>query len=367
MPARGIARTPPALTLASALALAVLAACGQLGSREDAALRDDANGTGGDTAVGNGGAGGTMTTGSGQGGTVVGSGGGSRTGGGSGTASSGGATRATSSGGIGGGASTTDRSSLEFGRTLYGSDYATRASVPAGGTLFSVWTRIPDPGASYPWSHGNLDVYVLYGNNWYFRCLVGNSTANSATDARYNANSMLFANPGDLWVGDYSYYESGFGHPDAPYRDWVWVAWLVIVNPSSFEIHQWLKFGVRGDIVAAGDSSPAFAEVRAILVENGWTQAAASAWTPGDAQSFQVGKDNGYLTHARMLARGSLPSLAELDAIARSDAADPSAWADYRLAWGGNAPDLSDRSGNGRHLTLAQGGTLYAGPPGPAF
>ena len=82
------------------------------------------------------------------------------------------------------GTTATDRSTIEFGRKLWGSDYATRADVPAGGTLFSVWTKIPDPGSSYPWSRGNMDVYLLAGNDWYFRCLVGNSSAQSPSNAR---------------------------------------------------------------------------------------------------------------------------------------------------------------------------------------
>ncbi len=311
MSASRIVRTVSTLHLLGALVLAALGACSRSETAPDAASRTDGNG--------------------------------------------------------GGGATTTDRPSLEFGRTPYGFDYATRADAPAGGTLFSVWTKILNPGSTYPWSRGNMDVYVLYGNNWYFRCLVGDSSANSPTDARYNANSMLFANPGELWVADYSYYESGVGHPEAPYRDWVWVAWQVVVHPSSFDIRQWLKLGIDGDVFAAGESAPTFAEIRAVLVQNGWTQAAANAWTPGDAQSFQVGKDNGYLSHARMMARAAIPSLAELDAIARNDAADAAAWADYRLAWVNSAPDLSDRSGNQRHLTIAPGGTLYPGPLGPAF
>ena len=212
-----------------------------------------------------------------------------------------------------------------------------------------------------------MDVYVLRGNGWYFRCLVGNTSANSATDARYNANSMLFANPGDTWVGDYSYYESGSGHAEAPYRDWVWVAWQVIAGQSSFTIRQWLKLGVAAQVVTAGDSTLTFAQVRTILVSKGWTPAAANAWSPSDAVSFQVGKDNGNLSYARMMARSTVPSLTELDAIAGSDAPISSSWADYRVDWVGGAPDLSDRSGQGRGLTLAAGGTLYQGPPGPAL
>jgi len=197
--------------------------------------------------------------------------------------------------------------SIEVGRTLWGNDHAVRNDAPAGGTLFSVWTKIPDPGSTYPWSRGNMDVYVLFGKNWHLRCLIGNSSATSAIDARYNANSMLFANPGQTWVGDFSYFESGDGNPEAPYRDWVWAAWQVVVNTNSFTIRQWLKFGIDGAVIAAGESMPTFSDVRSILLTNGWTQASANAWVPGDAASFQVGSDNGYLYHARMASKSGAP------------------------------------------------------------
>ena len=258
-------------------------------------------------------------------------------------------------------------SSIEFGRKQWGTDDAIRSNAPEGGTLFSVWTKIPDPGSAYPWGRGNMDVYVLRGNVWYFRCLVGNTSANSPTDARYNANTMLFANPGETWVTDYSYYESGFGQVEAPLRDWVWVAWQVIVSPTSFTIRQWLKFGIDGEVFAAGESAVTFADVRTILIDKGWTMAAVNAWTPSDATSFEVGKDNGYLSYARMFALGTVPALAELDTIARSDSALTSAWADFRLDWVGGVPNLSDRSGHGRDLTIEAGGQLYEGLAGPSL
>ncbi|HEX7596587.1 MAG TPA: hypothetical protein VF518_00140, partial [Polyangia bacterium] len=235
---------------------------------------------------------------------------------------------------------------------------------------FAIWTKVPDPGP-YPWSRGNMDVYYIIGANWYLRCLVGNSGANSSMDARYSANTMMFGNRGTVindggtWLADYSFYESGFGNAEAPYRDWVWVAWQTIVNSDSFTIRQWLKFGVNGAVFAAGESSPTFAELRGLLVKNGWTQVMANAWKPLEATSFQVGADNGYLSHARMTARNTVPTLAELETMARNSAADGTAWADYKLEWLNGAANLLDRSGNGRNLTIAPGGALHQGPPGP--
>jgi hypothetical protein len=255
--------------------------------------------------------------------------------------------------------------SLEVGRTLWGNDHGKRSDAPAGGTLFSVWTKMPDPGSSYPWMRGNLDVYVLSGSNWSLRCLVANSGAESPSDARYSANSMLLAQPRDTWIGDFSYYESGGGYPEAPYRDWVWAAWQVVVESDAFTIRQWLKLGVTGPVFAAGESRVTFEQARAVLRERGWSQDAAAAWVPSDATAFQVGSDRGFLTEARMSAQAAQPSLAELDAIATGRTSAAAAWAYYPLVWESGAAILQDRSGHGRDLELAPGGTLHPGPAGP--
>lgn len=257
--------------------------------------------------------------------------------------------------------------SIEVARTQWGNDYATRPDAPQGGTLFSVWTKIPDPGTSYPWSRGNMDVYVLRGNGWHIRFIVGNSSANSPTDARYNANSMLFADPAGTWVGDYSYYESGGGHVEAPYRDWVWAAWQVVIANGSFTIRQWLKLGTSGAVFAAGESTVTFDQLRSVLTSNGWSAASAAAWSPSDATDFQVGYEHGYLTRARMQARSTAPTLAELETIARHTTPDASAWADYPFVWSGGAADLHDQSGHGRNLVPKTGGTLYQGVAGPSL
>ena len=256
--------------------------------------------------------------------------------------------------------------SIEVGHTRWGSDYTERPDVPKGVTMFSVWTKIPDPGSSYPWKRGNMNVYLLRGSNWYLWCLVGNSSAESPTDARYNANSMLFIRPGDMWVGDYSYFESGGSQPDAPYRDWVWVAWQVIVESDAFTLRQWLKFGPNSPVIAAGDNVLTFAKVRSIMMNNGWRAEDAEAWVPDDAVSFQVGADQGYLTQARMQALSSEPTLEQLEEIARGGAVE-SAWGQYPFTWVDGGPYLQDISGHGRDLSIAPGGALYAGPAGPAF
>ena len=257
----------------------------------------------------------------------------------------------------------TGLSALEVGRA--DPDHAVRADVPAGGTLFSVWTKIPDPGSNYPWSRGNMDVYVLSGPSWHMRCLVGNSSATSPTQASYNANSMIFADPAGTWAGDYSYYQADAKLTDATVRGWVWVAWQVVVDSDLVTARQWLKFGIDGAVFAAGESAPTFESLRAAIVTNGASPADASAWTPTDATHFQVGSDHGYLFHARIEARSTAPELVELEAIARSTAPDPSAWADYLFDWQDGAANLADQSGHGRDLQLAPGGALFPSRDAP--
>jgi hypothetical protein len=256
--------------------------------------------------------------------------------------------------------------SIEFGRNTYGSDDAVLHDVPTGGTLFSVWTKIPDPGPA-PWSRGNMDVYVLYADSWHIRCLTGNGAATSATSASFNANSMLFVDPSGDWVDDYSYY-LGTELPEAQVVGWIWAAWQVVVDSNSFTIRQWLKYGLDGPVLAAGESHPTLDDIRSTLVsERAFSGTQAAAWVPSAAIGFQVGKDNGYLTHARMEATNAMPSLEHLDEIARASAADPAAWADYELTWINGGPNLKDRSGHGRDLSIATDGRLFPGPAGPAF
>jgi hypothetical protein len=262
--------------------------------------------------------------------------------------------------------------SIEVGRVEWGNDYAGHADAPSGGTLFSIWTKVADPApTSFPWVRANMDVYVLYGANWHFRCLTGNMSANSALDARYAANTMLFAGPaGDenSWVEDYGYYESGLGNPLAPYRDWVWAAWWIVVGDDDFTVRQWLKIGVDGPIIDDRESSRhvTFAEARDILVsQRGWSRQQADAWVPGDATGFNIGYKQGYVTHARMAAQSTAPTHEELQAIALHNVPDASAWADYAFVWTDDGPFLRDQSGHGRHLEVH--GTLYPGPAGPSF
>lgn len=263
-------------------------------------------------------------------------------------------------------ASVFDGMSIEVGRTLYGTDYAARADAPTGGALFSVWTRVPDsPPVGYPWTRGNMDSYTLYGADWSMRALVGNMIVDDVDNVHYNANVMIFANTPYTWVGDYAYYLSIPFIPVSQAFDWVWVAWYVDVNATDMDLYQWLQYGEGGSVFAAGESHPTFADMRTSLVGSGWTVPQAAAWVPGQPTHFQVGSDNGFLTHARMDAMASPPTLGQLQAIVDATAPSPSAWGDWPFVWSGGAANLDDYSGNNRDLSIETGGTLYQGPATP--
>jgi hypothetical protein len=274
--------------------------------------------------------------------------------------------------------------SLEFGHSSGAKDYCNPVALSAGfgnGVLFSVWTRIPKAltaPPSFAKLRGNMNVLYLYGSNWSLIALVGNIDAYPDGNALYNANYMLDPGTGS-WGGDFCTYQTleRDKMPLARMNDWVWVAWQVVINADhSMTMRQWLKFGIDGAVFPAGNYSLPNG-VWTPLVPEGEETARMAGWDPSLPTGFRIGYDNtssgvntgsnSYLTHARMEARGTKPSLAELEAIARLNAPDPTAWGDWELDWKDGAPDLTDRSGHGRALSAQAGGTLYQGPKSPLF
>jgi hypothetical protein len=270
--------------------------------------------------------------------------------------------------------------SLEFGHTGdNGKDYCNPVPAPAGGTLFSVWTKVPGT-LEYPASagkiRGNMIVYRLYGTNWGLMALVGNIDAYPQGDPGgaggiYNANYMFgLGSEG----GDYSVFYDRTRRPLSVLNDWIWVAWQVVVNPNkSITFRQWLKYGIDGQVFAAGNQKGFTGQP----LEKEGEEIAYFSQQPGEAVNFQVGYNNyydneqhipnSYLCHARMEALGMEPTLEYLDAISRLNHPDASAWADYELNWVDGAPNLQDRSGHGRNLSVKDGGVLYQGPLSPVF
>ena len=134
--------------------------------------------------------------------------------------------------------------SLEFARDAVDKkDCSATVEAPPGGSLFSVWTKVPNmsphdydystdpPDSTRNWIHGNVTVYVLKGTNWYVWALVGNVRRNPDGYV-YNANTMLFIGDRGTYAGDYSYYQMAEADevPFSTVSGWVWVAWQIVVN-----------------------------------------------------------------------------------------------------------------------------------------
>jgi uncharacterized repeat protein (TIGR02543 family) len=266
--------------------------------------------------------------------------------------------------------------SLEFGHTSRAPDYFNPVTLPSGfgnGVLFSVWTKIPInlvAPASFTKLRGNMEVFYLDGDNWHLICLDGNVDGYPDGHALYNANFMLSTTPPG-GKGDYCTYLTLERDklPLATVNSWVWVAWQVVINANqTMTLRQWLKFGIDGTVFAAGQWN---------ITPPGEETVSIANWNPSLPRSFQIGADNtssgintgsnSYLCHARMEARSTQPSLLELEAIARLNSADPTAWGDWELNWKDGAPNLYDRSGHDHDLAIQTGGHLYQGVLSPSF
>jgi hypothetical protein len=266
--------------------------------------------------------------------------------------------------------------SLEFGHTSGAKDYCNPVLLPddfGNGVLFSIWTKIPNdlvPPPSFTKLRGNMEVFYLDGNNWHLICLDGNVDGFADGYALYNANYMLSTTPAG-GKGDYCTYLTLERDklPLATVNNWVWVVWQVVINADhTMTLRQWLKFGIKGTVFAAGqwDIKPAGQETVSI-----------AGWEPSLPKSFRIGTDNtysgdntgsnSYLCRARLEARSTKPSLAELDDIARLNTPDTTAWGDWELNWKGGAPNLMDRSGHHHHLSVQAGGALYKGVRFPIY
>jgi hypothetical protein len=264
--------------------------------------------------------------------------------------------------------------SLEFGRTPWGNDYIQTATAPTGGTLFSIWSRIPDDIASFPFSRGNQEIYQLHSTNWHVRCIVGNCSAANAGDTNcwYNANSMLLVDGGavgeanNTYVGDYSWMGEG-GHTVAELQGFNFSAWYVRNTGSAFELVLWLRFA-GGPLLGPFTSTVTHTEIRTTVVAGGtgWQQANADALVfDANPLYFTIAPDTGFNTHARMEAVAAQPTDAHVLAVSNAiNTPDATAWGDWPLIWdtNDNVPVLTDRSGNGRTLSVRGGGALHQGP-----
>jgi len=265
-------------------------------------------------------------------------------------------------------------SSIRFASTKYNSnkDYVGLSSGPVGGgTLFTIWSKAQSPG-SFPYAYHNLVMYRLFGGNWKMAGLVDNMTVDSIIDdsvTGWNANTMLWAN--SQYVGDYTLYFAPENCVTASQAlGWVWTAVQMVSDDSAgmLTLRQWVMFGRNGDVFKLPESKVSYAAIR--------TNIGDSVWMPsGNITGFSIGQTDEantasayHCVNAKMFARATEPTLAELKAIALNTSPDSSAWGDWLLNWESGAPNLADRSGHGRDLVpagslsaLYQGDSLYIG------
>jgi hypothetical protein len=267
--------------------------------------------------------------------------------------------------------------SLEFGHTTSHNDYCAPTTLPedfGNGFLFTVWTRITNIITTGT-HRGNQNILRITGANWELICLDGNLSVFDSGYARYNSNFMLGS--GNGWIGDFCTYYSSEAEqiPLSAANGWVWVAWQVVLNSDkTMTLRQWIKFGFDGTVYPAGywnDTDVPGEETVAAGTTSveGWDIPAD--FSPGPFTSFRIGDDNtwsgdntpssSWICLARLYALSSKPTIQELDTIAMNTAADTSAWGDWALCWRNGAADISDRSGNGHHLTMQEGGELTEG------
>ena len=263
------------------------------------------------------------------------------------------------------------------------------AGAPTGGALIEIWSSIVDPGPA-PWYHGNYDQFAIHGSNWYFNAICQNG-GNDGSQFTSAANSELFITYAtrDGYIGDATgiglmsglgtgITTGGSGSQDGRTENWVvedpveltddgirgfvWSAFQVIIGASDVTLRMWYKVGRAGKLWGPCLSNMTFAEMRQKAIDNGMDSARANAWSPSAPTAIEINPQTpgGYVTHARVYALDTEPTIETLEAHAQRNTADTSAWADWPLNHKNGAAYLGDDSGNGRNLTLH--GTVAQGP-----
>jgi hypothetical protein len=255
-------------------------------------------------------------------------------------------------------------------------DYVSLDSAPTGGLLVALWGQPPAMTGAYPHARGNFSLMDLLGTGFRVIGLTANLEIDTeyVNGGKYNANTMAYAEDGGSGNGYINDYTAFATNGDVSERSAIgpqFYAVQVVVGGSSVTLRQWTKPG-KGAAIRYNVDTKTFTELRTDLLAqvpgNGWTTARANAWSPSDISSVILGSilngDSPYygdMTRARIYAMSSEPTLAWIDALSLRDAADTNAWADYALEWKNGSADLTDRSGNGRNLSLHSGGSLLQG------
>jgi hypothetical protein len=218
------------------------------------------------------------------------------------------------------------RNSIKINTGGWVDDFPKRASVPGDSILFGCWCKANITEGAYPIAHVNFPVFGVKGANWSVFWLLDNFSIHSDHIVyNYNANCSLYANAsfdGSGWAGDYDQYARTNEQTEAEALGWKYCACQIILGASSVTMRQWVKFGLSGTPIKTGDDTKTFTELRTALVGNGWTQAAADAWTPDSLASMQYGvqsggdgTNDGNILYTKVRPLGTEPSISDINTI----------------------------------------------------
>jgi hypothetical protein len=256
----------------------------------------------------------------------------------------------------------------------YGSDFIYRGSAALSGILVTGWVRALPLAGDYPRSRGNLYPFFLVGPNiliYVVGCNFSVASAGSFASV-YNFNSMIGVPSTAYGFGDRTLYQSSYPRvSEDDLNGMHFFAFWYFDDTVGEEVHwhMWGKAGPGDELRHAEDdgylNDITYAEARAALIASGMPSGEAASWTPGVINTINIGYgddvvESGFdMTNVRVYAASSMPTIAQLEAIAANPDADTSAWADYKVSWETGAAVVADRSGNGRDPTTT--GTLYEG------
>lgn len=227
-------------------------------------------------------------------------------------------------------------------------NYLYRTSGPDlnTGMLICGWIHTPQVRSSYPYTLQDSEPFSLSTSNWDIWCVAGNmqTATTSAEDSKYQACVTISGS-----VGDKMTYVHGY-QPETMHIGWVFVAWHITCNDTDgILINQYVKFGLAAPILHASAQST-IAEYRTASGNGSWLPSPTITRLNIGADTANAGSETS-IKNVRVYETATLPTEAELNRIAANSEVDRSAWADYALGWSGSA-DTTDRSGNGRNLSL---------------
>jgi len=261
----------------------------------------------------------------------------------------------------------------------YGNDSAYCDNLSLSGVLVTTWVRAQALSGDYPRGRGNLYPFRLLGPTMDIYVIGCNYQIQNATSfaSVYNFHTTMGVPNTGYGFGDQTVYQSIYPRvSELDLNDAHFFAFWYFDDPANqmFHVHMWGKAGYGDELRHAEEDEGqgyindwTYADARAVLIASGMPSQQAANWTPGAITCIVVGFGNDATstafdqTQARVYARNTMPSIAELEAIAYNSDADNGAWADWQLTYEPGGAVLADRSGNDRHLIIVKGVSLYQG------